>query len=142
MMIDELQIPIEYKEKTSEKIEGLLLTIDCQYGARNVTVFEADAVAIIDHHQQEIMDVEDCLIKSTYGSCSTLVWELLLEEGMVHAEAFVSLTNFDEENIMLSLFAKSMSKAKLITHVHRIAYDEIINELDFFFFIFPVFFPS
>ena len=81
MMIDELQIPIEYKEKTSEKIEGLLLTIDCQYGARNVTVFEADAVAIIDHHQQEIMDVEDCLIKSTYGSCSTLVWELLLEEA-------------------------------------------------------------
>ncbi|MBQ6887302.1 MAG: Trk system potassium transporter TrkA [Lachnospiraceae bacterium] len=63
--------------------------------------------------------------------------DLLLEEGMVHAEAFVSLTNFDEENIMLSLFAKSMSKAKLITHVHRIAYDEIINELDLGTVIYP-----
>ena len=63
--------------------------------------------------------------------------ELLLEEGMVHAEAFVTLTNFDEENIMLSLFAKSMSKAKLITQVHRIAYDEIINELDLGTVIYP-----
>lgn len=63
--------------------------------------------------------------------------ELLLEEGMVHAEAFVTLTNFDEENIMLSLFAKSMSKAKLITQVHRIAYDEIINELELGTVIYP-----
>lgn len=63
--------------------------------------------------------------------------DLLLEEGMVHAEAFVSLTNFDEENIMLSLFAKSLSKAKLITKVHRIAYDEIIDELDIGTVIYP-----
>ncbi len=63
--------------------------------------------------------------------------DLLLEEGMVHAEAFASLTNFDEENIMLTLFAKSMSKAKLITQVHRIAYDEIINELDLGTVIYP-----
>ena len=81
IMIEQLQIPIEYREKTDEKIEGVLITVDCQYGARNVTRFEADAVAIIDHHQQEITDVKDCLIKSTYGSCSTLVWELLLNEA-------------------------------------------------------------
>lgn len=80
MMIEELQIPIQYKEKTQEKINGLLITVDGQYGARNVTKFEAEEVAIIDHHQQEITDVENCLIKSRYGSCSTLVWELLLEE--------------------------------------------------------------
>lgn len=81
IMIEQLQIPIEYREKTDEKIEGVLITVDCQYGARNVTRFEADAVAIIDHHQQEITEVKECLIKSTYGSCSTLVWELLLNEA-------------------------------------------------------------
>lgn len=63
--------------------------------------------------------------------------ELLLEEGMAHTEAFVTLTNFDEENIMLTLFAKSLSKAKLITKVHRIAYDEIIDELDLGTVIYP-----
>ncbi len=63
--------------------------------------------------------------------------DLLLEEGVKHTEAFVTLTNFDEENIMLSLFAKRFSKAKLITHVHRIAYDEIIEELDIGTVIYP-----
>lgn len=62
---------------------------------------------------------------------------LLMEEGLPQAEAFVAITNFDEENIMLSLFAKSISKAKLITRVHRIAYDEIIEELDLGTVIYP-----
>lgn len=62
---------------------------------------------------------------------------LLLEEGMPQVESFVALTNFDEENIMLSLFVKSISKAKLITKVHRIAYDEIIEELDLGSVIYP-----
>lgn len=67
---------------------------------------------------------------------------LLLEEGMPQAESFVALTNFDEENIMLSLFVKSISKAKLITKVHRIAYDEIIEELDLGSVIYPKYITS
>lgn len=63
--------------------------------------------------------------------------ELLLEEGMAGTEAFVSMTNFDEENIMLSLFAKSLSKAKIITRLHRIAYDEIIDNLDLGSIVYP-----
>lgn len=63
--------------------------------------------------------------------------DLLLEEGIIQSEAFVALTNFDEENIMLSLFVKSLAKAKLITRVHRIAFDEIINELDLGSVIYP-----
>ena len=55
----------------------------------------------------------------------------------MQTEAFVPMTNVDEENIMLSLFAKSMSKAKLITHVHRISYDEIIDSLDIGSVIYP-----
>ncbi|MDD6811463.1 MAG: Trk system potassium transporter TrkA [Lachnospiraceae bacterium] len=62
---------------------------------------------------------------------------LLMEEGLPQMEAFVALTNFDEENIMLSLFAKSVSKAKLITHVHRISYDEIIDGLNIGSVIYP-----
>ncbi len=43
----------------------------------------------------------------------------------------------DEENIMLSLFAKSVSKAKTITKVHRIDYDEIIENLDLGSVLYP-----
>ena len=55
---------------------------------------------------------------------------LLMEEGLGRAEAFVTLTNLDEENILLALFAKKNSKAKLISKVNRLAFDDIIEGLD------------
>lgn len=63
--------------------------------------------------------------------------DVLLEEGLVEIETFVANTDFDEENIMLTLFAKSLSKAKLITKVHRVAYDDIIGKLDLGSIIYP-----
>ena len=49
---------------------------------------------------------------------------------MESAESFVTLTNMDEENIFLSLFAKTISNAKLVAKVNRLAYDDIIDSLD------------
>lgn len=62
---------------------------------------------------------------------------LLLEEGIELAESFVALTNIDEENILLSLFAKSKTKGKLVTKINRIAYDEVICNLDLDTIIYP-----
>ena len=56
--------------------------------------------------------------------------ELLAEEGLEEAEGFVALTNMDEENVMLSLYAKKMSRAKKITKVSSNTYDSIIATLD------------
>ncbi|MDD5936264.1 MAG: Trk system potassium transporter TrkA [Clostridiales bacterium] len=56
--------------------------------------------------------------------------ELLLEEGLAHSESFVSLTDMDEENIVLSLFAKKSSKAKVITKVNKISFDNVIRDFD------------
>lgn len=63
--------------------------------------------------------------------------ELLLQAGLTHAESFVSLTNLDEENIFLSLFAQQVSDLKTVTKVNRIAYTEIINRLDIGSVIYP-----
>lgn len=63
--------------------------------------------------------------------------ELLLEEGLEETEAFITNTDFDEENVMLALYAKSLTNAKLITKIHRISYDEIIDNLDVGSIIYP-----
>ena len=42
----------------NDEFEGLVLTVDCQYGAGNVTKIPSKYQAIIDHHQVEISDVE------------------------------------------------------------------------------------
>lgn len=62
---------------------------------------------------------------------------LLLEEGIEYADSFVALTNIDEENVLLSLFAKSKSVRKLVTKINRIAYDEVISNLDLDSTIYP-----
>ncbi len=79
LLIKELDIPLSYEENI--KINGLLITVDCQYGAGNVKKFEAENVAVIDHHQQEIINIPLNEIRSFLGSCSTLVWQMLEEEG-------------------------------------------------------------
>ena len=64
--------------------------------------------------------------------------DMLLEEGVTRAESFVALTNLDEENIMLSMYVKSINpKAKLITKVHRVNYGDIIGSLNIGSIIYP-----
>ena len=74
-MVEKLEIPIIYEENKNRPIPGLLITVDCQYGARNVTKLEADDVVIIDHHQQEITDVKKTYINSSLGKLFHLCME-------------------------------------------------------------------
>lgn len=62
---------------------------------------------------------------------------LLMEHGLTHADSFVALTNMDEENIFLSLFAKKHSSAKLISKVNRIAFNDVVDSLDIGSVIYP-----
>ncbi len=55
--------------------------------------------------------------------------QILLEEGIEEVDAFISLTNMDEENLVLSLFANKVSDAKIITKVDKVAFSEVIGEL-------------
>ena len=62
--------------------------------------------------------------------CGDATDELLLhEEGIEDMDAFVSLTSIDEENILLSLYAQKVSKAKLVTKISRITFEEVIKEM-------------
>ncbi|MGN1339757.1 MAG: Trk system potassium transporter TrkA [Oscillospiraceae bacterium] len=62
---------------------------------------------------------------------------ILLESGLENTGAFVALTNLDEENILLSLFARSISSCKLVTKINRIDYGSVINHLDLDTIIYP-----
>lgn len=82
MMVEKLNIPLEYiprNEQNPYRVEGLLITVDGQYGAGNVTTILADEVAVIDHHKQEPNEVKLTRVESDLGSCSTLVWKMLKE---------------------------------------------------------------
>ncbi|MBR5442649.1 MAG: Trk system potassium transporter TrkA [Clostridia bacterium] len=65
---------------------------------------------------------------------------LLLEEGITDADAFCCLTGIDEENIVLSLFAKSVNtKVKTIAKVNHTLFSEVLKTLDIDSVIYPKF---
>ena len=56
--------------------------------------------------------------------------EVLLEEGLANTDAFVALTNMDEENVFLSLYANKIDpRSKKIVKINRLALNEIIDDL-------------
>lgn len=85
LMCSELKIPAVYVKNRPNILDmdnSLLITVDCQYGAKNLEYYEAKNVAVIDHHRIEIEPNEMSLILSNYGSCSTIIWQLLKKEGI------------------------------------------------------------
>jgi trk system potassium uptake protein TrkA len=67
---------------------------------------------------------------------------LLKEEGLQDVESFVPLTGSDEENILLTLHAKHVSNAKVITKINRLTFSEAINSLDLGSVIYPRYITS
>lgn len=63
--------------------------------------------------------------------------DFLLSEGLGSTEAFVALTNIDEENVLLTLFAKKHSKGKLVTKINRLEFDDIISGLELGSIVYP-----
>lgn len=55
--------------------------------------------------------------------------DLLKAEGLEKMDAVVTLTNYDEENIMLSLYVRQVTNAKCITKIDRIVFDNLVDTL-------------
>lgn len=68
----------------------------------------------------------DSLIIHANGSDNNV----LIEEGIDTTDAFASLTNLDEENILLSLYAQKRCKAKIFTKITRLTFDDIIRDMN------------
>lgn len=62
---------------------------------------------------------------------------LLFEEGLQTTGAFITLTGMDEENVLLSLYAKDVTNAKVITKIDRNSFNELIGKLDLDTVIYP-----
>ena len=94
-------------------------------------------VKIIEQNEQRCNELCELLPKATVINGDGTDNNLLLEEGIGRTTSFVALTNIDEENILLSMFAKTMSDGKLVTKINRIAYDNVISGLDLGTTIYP-----
>ncbi|MCD7884448.1 MAG: Trk system potassium transporter TrkA, partial [Lachnospiraceae bacterium] len=88
-------------------------------------------VKIIEKDYGRCEELSEMLPKATIVHGDGTDKALLSEEGIEDYECFAALTNIDEENILVSLYAKKIGgQKKIITKINRIAFDEVIRELD------------
>lgn len=79
LLISELDIPIEYVNELSAP--ELLITVDCCYGEGNVQRFDAQHIAVIDHHVTGKQSDRMAEVRSHLVSCSTLCYAMLTDAG-------------------------------------------------------------
>lgn len=94
-------------------------------------------VKIVEKDQKRCEELSDLLEDATVICGDGIDQGMLMEEGLLHTDSFVTLTNMDEENILLSLFARSKTDAKVVTKVNSIAFGEVINKLDLDTIVYP-----
>jgi len=95
LMTEQLEIPIEYVTEMQSEPE-MLITVDCQYGERNVQKFSAQHIAIIDHHMARRHKTSEFTeIRENYGSCSTIIWDMLMAQNY---------SFYDDEKLSTALY--------------------------------------
>ncbi|MBR2737025.1 MAG: Trk system potassium transporter TrkA [Firmicutes bacterium] len=63
--------------------------------------------------------------------------DTLISHGLLQADAFVTLMGADEENVMISLFAKTKTNSRLVMKVDRPAFRDIIDQLKLESVVYP-----
>ena len=88
-------------------------------------------VKIIERDKARCMELDEALEKATIINGDGTEETVILEEGIERAQSIVALTSIDEENILISLYAKKHNeKAKIVTKVNRMMFDAIIDEIN------------
>ncbi len=63
--------------------------------------------------------------------------KILDRENYSQSESFISLTGMDEENILLTLYAKQSPNTKVITKINRITFNNVIDSLELGSVVYP-----
>lgn len=100
------------------------------------------AVKIIEIDKARCEELSILLPKAVIINGDGTDEDLLREEGIEYMESFVPLTGIDEENVLLTLHARQVSNAKIITKINRISFKNVINSLNLDSVVYPKYITS
>lgn len=95
------------------------------------------SVKVIEQKRERAEQLAELLPKVMVVNGDGTDHELLLEEGIESMDAFVSLTGVDEENIIVSMFAKKLNVTKTIAKVKREGLVGIVGDLGIINYVSP-----
>lgn len=128
----------DYQKKVVERVMIL--------GGGNIGYYLADKlsksriqVTIIDRDKERCQELSEKLnnVLIIHGDGTDI--QLLEEESLASMDAFVGVTGYDEENLLMALMAKQAGVSKVISKISRPNYSKIIDRLDIDFAVNPVY---
>ena len=104
-------------------------------GAGKVTVYLARQlldmgmrVKIIEQDREKCLQIKNHLEKATVVCGDGTKPDILMEEGLSQADAVVALTGMDESNIIIAVYAKTVSGGEVIAKVNESHFDPVLEK--------------
>jgi len=94
-------------------------------------------VRIIESKKERADELAELLPKATIILGDGTNHDLLVEEGIEKMDACITLTNIDEENIIVSMYAKKLNIPKVIAKIKRNNFQGMLNDLGIVNFVTP-----
>ena len=86
-------------------------------------------VKLLENNKKTAEELAEALPRVTVVYGNGMRHDVLIEEGLEAMDAFVSLTNIDEENMVVSMFASKMKVKKTITQIKSEDLNGMLTEL-------------
>lgn len=87
------------------------------------------AVKIVERNKERCEVLAEAMPRATVIHGDATDHELLEEEGIGEADAFIALTGMDEENIIMALFAKTQGVNKIVAKVNEDSRAQMVEGL-------------
>ncbi len=94
-------------------------------------------VKILEKDRRRCEELSELLPKAIIIHGDGSDQELLNEEHLEQMESFVACTDMDEENIILSLYAKDKVKCKVVTKINHLDFNDVIHALELDSLVYP-----
>lgn len=85
-------------------------------------------VKIIEQDMNRCQEISEHLPKADVVCGDGTDRQVLAEEGIDRVDSLVALTGIDEENMIISMYAKSRNVDKIVTKVNRISYADLMED--------------
>lgn len=87
------------------------------------------SVKIIEQSPERCEELADLLPEADIVEGDGTEQEILEAEGLARTDALVALTGIDEENILLSMYAKELGVPTIVTKCNRTQYSEMFRKI-------------
>ena len=129
---DQIQSFLQFAKLKKKKNKKVMIA-----GGSNTCVYLAQMliemgmyVKIIEINEERCKQLSELLPKALIINGDSSNQNLLYEEDIENFDSFVSLNSIDEENIIHSMFAKSINVPNVITKVNHINLDGVLDKAE------------